>query len=39
MLVDPVAIGVSTGPNRPMLAGLLELDEGDSMGEFMYERI
>ena len=35
MLVDPVAIGISRRPNRPMLAGLLELKKGDSVGEFV----
>ncbi len=35
LLVDSVAIGVSRRPNRPMLAGLLKLKKGDSVGEFM----
>ena len=39
LLVDPVAIGVSTSPNWPMLARLLELDEGDGMGKFVDQGI
>ena len=39
LLVDSVAIGVGRGPNRPMLAGLLELQKGDSVSEFMDQRI
>ena len=37
--VNPVAIGVSTGPNRPVLAGFFPLDERDCMGEFVNQRI
>jgi hypothetical protein len=33
--VDPVAIGVSTGPNRPVLAGFFPLDERDGVSEFV----
>jgi hypothetical protein len=39
LLVNPVAIGISRRPNRPMLAGLLELNEGDGVGEFMDQGI
>jgi hypothetical protein len=39
LLVDPVAIGISRRPNRPMLAGFLELQEGYSVSEFMDQRI
>ena len=35
LLVDSVAIGVSRRPNWPVLAGLLELQKGDSVSEFM----
>jgi hypothetical protein len=37
--VDPVAIGVSTGPNRPVLAGFFPLDERDCVSEFVNKRI
>ena len=39
LLVDSVAIGVSTGPNWPVLPGLLELKKRDSVGEFMDQGI
>ncbi len=39
LLVDSVAIGVSRRPNRPVLAGFLELQKGDSVGEFVDEGI
>ena len=38
-LVDPVAIGVSLSPLRPVLARFFPLDERDRMGEFVNKRI
>jgi hypothetical protein len=39
LLVDPVAIGIGRRPNRPVLAGFLELQKGDSMGELVNQCI
>ena len=39
LLVNPIAIGIGTGPNRPMFAGVFKLKKGDSVSEFVHQGV